>query len=166
MVFVSNRAKAQKGNKNACKDGKVGTKDVLTAADVLSALGSARPDTSAADEPSKAAKAWIQCGRCGKWRVWRTTRDLPEGEWFCNLNEDTAHNSCAAAEEVCVETEWVEHSIVPDLGTGWVKETRRRSGGRASSVYISPLGDRFTSQVQAQAKTTELAATAAERDAC
>ena len=37
--------------------------------------------------------------RCGKWRVWRTARDLPEGEWFCNLNEDTAHNSCAAAED-------------------------------------------------------------------
>ena len=43
----------------------------------------------------------VQCDRCFKWRAWKTVdpttgrpAPLPEGDWFCELNEDASFNSC------------------------------------------------------------------------
>ena len=43
----------------------------------------------------------MQCDRCFKWRAWKTVdkttgrpAPLPEGDWFCELNEDASFNSC------------------------------------------------------------------------
>jgi hypothetical protein len=43
----------------------------------------------------------VQCDRCFKWRAWKTVdpttgrpAPLPEGDWFCELNQDTTCNSC------------------------------------------------------------------------
>ena len=43
----------------------------------------------------------VQCDRCFKWRAWKTVdpttgrpAPLPEGDWFCELNDDATCNSC------------------------------------------------------------------------
>ena len=43
---------------------------------------------------------WVACDRCSKWR--RITDEkmaVPEGTWFCELTDGSAHNSCDAVEE-------------------------------------------------------------------
>lgn len=52
---------------------------------------------------------WAECMACGKWRK------LPSGvappgeadEWYCHMNEDELHNTCAAEEEE--DDAWADH---------------------------------------------------------
>ena len=42
---------------------------------------------------------WVQCDRCGKWRVVEAGAVSADASWFCEMNADHAHASCGVPEE-------------------------------------------------------------------
>ena len=45
---------------------------------------------------------WVECTTCAKWRVWRSVKPIPDGDWSCTENTWDEYNSCGTDQEELV----------------------------------------------------------------
>ncbi|XP_010276587.1 PREDICTED: F-box protein At3g54460-like [Nelumbo nucifera] len=93
----------------------------------------------ATNELSENSETWVQCDACHKWRK-LSDKSIPDATaaWFCSMNTDPLHQSCAIPEE-----SWDYKRSITYLPGFYTKGT---SGGKEQNVlfFASVLKEHYT----------------------